>query len=324
MYLFPNPTDASRSQSKAAALGQFNPRAQFIQKALHANINLTGTDLAPGSYGILGYGGKTPLFARRLSGSDPSYVTAFSSGGSPTMLPRDHYDGVRGYGARPPLTARPLRGYGARPPLTARPLAYGEENVQIRGLGAAFPKKIYIRQLLGLGQAPIGPGLITSPDATVVQDIETGFVTDTATGNVYDANGNLVAQGQAAMPTQGSGSAAAAAYQSVLTSAQNSQNPLDYVSPQAAIAAGLPASTVNAAWAAQMARYPSTTAAIAAGIPAGVVTQLWAQSRTAVAAQPASWLTQAPFGIPNSTLLLIGGGFLVLSMLGGSHGYRRR
>jgi hypothetical protein len=319
MYLFPNAADASRPQSKAAALGQFNPRAQFVQKALHANINLTGSDIP--------------------------YLTAFSSGGSPTMLPTHPY-GIRGYGGRPGITARPLRGYGARsyvtahalrgyggrPQITARPLSYTEEARQIRGLGAALPKKVYIRQLLGLGQPPIevaptlpqGPGLITSPDATVVQDVVTGFVTDTSTGNVYDANGNLVAQGQAAMPTQGSGSAAAAAYQSVLTSAQNSSNPLDYVSPQAAIAAGLPASTVNAAWASQMARYPTTTAAIAAGIPAGVVTQLWAQSRSAVAAQPASWLNQSPFGIPNSTLLLIGGGFFALTMLTGSHGYRRR
>src|ERR1700758_1638536 len=307
MYLFPNPADASRSQSKAAALGQFNARAQFVQKALHANINLTGSDIP--------------------------YVTAFSSGGSPTMIPSDggYPYGIRGYGSRPGLWARPLhgygarpmttarmlRGYGARPGITARPLSYTEEAVQIRGLGAALPKKIYIRQLLGgLGQPPIevapslpqGPGLISSPDATIVQDVVTGFITDTSTGNVYDANGNLVAQGQAAMPTQGSGSAAAAAYQSGLTSAQNSQNPLDYVSPQAAIAAGLPTSTVNAAWAKQMAKYPTTTAAIAAGIPAGVVTQLWAQSRTAAAAQPASWLNQSPFGLPNSTLLLVGGG----------------
>lgn len=303
-YIFQNPADAYRSQSKAAALGQFNPRAQFISKALHANINLTGSDL--------------------------DNITAFSSGGSPTMMPTKRHlpDGIHGYGAHPVLTARPMR-----------------------GLGAVIPKKIYIRQLAGyggrpgitarrlrgLGQGDVqGPGLtpaptgtvyggqiVTAPDATVVQDVVTGYVTDTSTGNVYDASGALVAQGQAAMPTQGSGSPIAAAYQNVLTSAQNSQNPLDYVSPQSAIAAGIPAANVNAAWSAQMAKYPSTTAAIAAGIPAGVVTQLWAQSRQYAAKAPTNWFSQVTGGIPNSWLVLGVGGIFLVAMLGGSQGYRR-
>lgn len=61
-----------------------------------------------------------------------------------------------------------------------------------------------------------------------------------------------------------------------------SQNPLDYSSPQYAIAAGLDPATVNAAWAKSLAQYPTQDAAINAGIMAGVVTQLWAQSRTYV------------------------------------------
>jgi hypothetical protein len=63
-----------------------------------------------------------------------------------------------------------------------------------------------------------------------------------------------------------------------------SQNPLDYSSPQYAIAAGLDCNVVNDAWAKSLAQYPTQESAINAGIMAGVVTQLWAQSRQYVGA----------------------------------------
>jgi len=101
------------------------------------------------------------------------------------------------------------------------------------------------------------------------------------------------------------------AYKNLLTTQQASQNPLDYVSPQAAIAAGLPAQAVYNAWSAGLAKFPTQQAALQAGIPAGVVTQLWAQSRSAAPASSSGFFS----GISTTTLLLIGGGILVLPRL---------
>jgi hypothetical protein len=52
-------------------------------------------------------------------------------------------------------------------------------------------------------------------------------------------------------------------------------DPLNFVSPQSAIAAGLDPTAVNAAWTAQVNSFPSVTSAIQAGIAPGVVTELW-------------------------------------------------
>ena len=99
---------------------------------------------------------------------------------------------------------------------------------------------------------------------------------------------------------------------------QNSQSPLDYVSPQAAIAAGLNSQVVYAAWAQGLARYPTQQAAIAAGIPAGVVTQLWGQSRQSVPPASTSFFDQAPLGIANKYLIAAGAGlFALVSLKGG-------
>lgn len=101
-----------------------------------------------------------------------------------------------------------------------------------------------------------------------------------------------------------------AAYANLLTQQQNSRNPLDYVSPQAAIAAGLPAQQVYNAWSTALARFPSQQAALNAGIPAGVVTELWAQSR---AAAPAS-TSNTFLGVP--VTYLFGGGLAILALAG--------
>jgi hypothetical protein len=110
--------------------------------------------------------------------------------------------------------------------------------------------------------------------------------------------------------------------QSVLTNMQPSQSPLDYVSPQAAIAAGLNPQTVYNAWASGLARFPTQGAALAAGIPAGVVTQLWAQSRSAAPpATSGSFLDQAPLGVANKYLIAAGAGlFALVSLSGGRRG----
>lgn len=73
-------------------------------------------------------------------------------------------------------------------------------------------------------------------------------------------------------PVEGSASNAGI---TVANDAQPSQDPLSYVSPQAAVAAGLDSRTVALAWQQALWTYPSPQAAIAAGFPAGVVNQYW-------------------------------------------------
>lgn len=110
--------------------------------------------------------------------------------------------------------------------------------------------------------------------------------------------------------------------QNIYTAAQLDYNPLDYVSPQAAIAAGLDSQVVYDAWAIGLAKYPTQQAAVAAGIPATVVTQLWASSRQYAAGggTSSSWLDQAPLGIANKWLLAAGGGiFAIAAMAKGRH-----
>ena len=59
---------------------------------------------------------------------------------------------------------------------------------------------------------------------------------------------------------------------------QPSQNPLDYVSPQQAVAQGLNPGKVAGAWSAFLTNFASPQDAIAAGVPAGVVNQYWVAS----------------------------------------------
>lgn len=94
-----------------------------------------------------------------------------------------------------------------------------------------------------------------------------------------------------------------------------SKSPLDYTSPQAAIAAGLPATQVMATWSAALARFPSPQAAISAGVPAGVVNQLWQQSN--VNAANASAASAASSAQLASLVPYAAGGLLLLAVLGG-------
>ena len=71
-------------------------------------------------------------------------------------------------------------------------------------------------------------------------------------------------------------------YPNLFTTQQVSQNPLDYVSPQSAIAAGLPAGPVSTTWVNALAKFPTQNDALAAGVPPTVVTALWARSRAAM------------------------------------------
>lgn len=97
-------------------------------------------------------------------------------------------------------------------------------------------------------------------------------------------------------------------------------NPTDYTTPNAAIAAGLDPTTVNAVWASGLARFPTQAAAIAAGIAPGVVTSLWPASRAYIA--PAT--TGLPSSISTYLPLALLGGVAFLAFSGGSGGSRRR
>ena len=105
-----------------------------------------------------------------------------------------------------------------------------------------------------------------------------------------------------------------------------STNPLDYVSPQAAIASGLDPQTCYSAWTKALAQkiasgqIVSQQDAIQQGFPPGLITQMW---NAAVAASPAyvkpkSWLDGTTLGIPNSTLLASGAAFGVLLVVMGT------
>jgi len=61
----------------------------------------------------------------------------------------------------------------------------------------------------------------------------------------------------------------------ILAGAVPPQGPLDYISPQAAIAAGLDQTVVYSAWSAAVNQFPNPQAAMDAGVPPGVVTELW-------------------------------------------------
>jgi hypothetical protein len=115
-------------------------------------------------------------------------------------------------------------------------------------------------------------------------------------------------QSSGAIPAQGP---TPAALQNLITGMSPPSDPLSFVSPQAAIAAGLDPTTTYNAWVQAMAQFPTQSAALAAGVPAGVITQLWQQSRSMVTAPAApNWLAQ-------NWMWLAGGAAILLVAAGG-------
>jgi hypothetical protein len=205
------------------------------------------------------------------------------------------------------------------------PAGTAARTVNKWGLGNLYTRVPRSKGLRGFGAwknyqrgVPRLPGALglgdVSPDCP-------GSVIDPITGELCPMPGdspNYGVPGVAAAPSQpGVNPAIQQAYQNLLTQQQNSKDPLDYVSPQAAIAAGLPSQSVYNAWSASIAKFPTQNAALAAGIPAGVVTQLWAPSRAAVPSPTSSLFG----GISTSTMLMVGGAIVLLPMLLGG---RRR
>ena len=106
--------------------------------------------------------------------------------------------------------------------------------------------------------------------------------TDPATGQPYGEEGVYCS---ATMPP----SPVVQVVSNAATVAGGPAQALNYVSPQAAIAAGMDPATVTAQWTKALAVFPTADAAIAAGIPAGVVTQLFVASRQYVKPTPPVW-----------------------------------
>jgi hypothetical protein len=190
-----------------------------------------------------------------------------------------------------------------------------------------------LRGMRGLGDdsaplftGPLAPNETISPDGTILVNTDTGNFTDLTTGATYDNTGSMIAlntpvAGPAQNPSPVTGSASNGGITTVLAT-KPSTNPLDYTSPQAAIAAGLDPATVYSQWTASLARFASPQAAIAAGVPAGVVNQLWQQSYQN-AANAAAAPSATIFGLSPTTLLAAGAGLFALTALGGGGGRRR-
>lgn len=152
------------------------------------------------------------------------------------------------------------------------------------------------RGLSGLGdivtyQGTLNPVLAYPPDSSPAQAI-----TIAQAGSGGAVPGTAIAAGP--LPTAPKGTP--------------SQDPLDYVSPQAAIAAGLNAQTVYAAWATGMKQFPSQQAAIQAGVDPTIVAQLFKAPKP-----PGITL-----GVPTQYLLYAGIGIALLAILGGRRGRR--
>jgi len=153
-------------------------------------------------------------------------------------------------------------------------------------------------------------------------DLSTSAAECAANGGSFTAALNTPSPVGRQNPTPVTGGASNGGITTVLAT-QPSRNPLDYTSPQAAIAAGLDPATVYSQWTASLARFASPQAAIAAGVPAGVVNQLWQQSYQNAANKAAATPSGTILGMSTNTLLAAGAGLFALFALGGGGGRRR-
>lgn len=105
-------------------------------------------------------------------------------------------------------------------------------------------------------------------------------------------------------------------------------NITDYASPQAAIAAGAPAASVNAVWGTSQgvnsfsspsAATAALTASMGAAQAAATVAKLWSGGGQPAPTGSSSLLTGSIGGIPTSALLVLGGLALVVGLMGGKH-----
>jgi hypothetical protein len=218
-----------------------------------------------------------------------------------------------------------LRGTGRLGSLGFRPNQAVQRKVY-SFRGRRQPVNSGLRGYRGIGDdgtdpfAGIGPGDLTAlqtapiPIAPTFDTTEQTFTSD----QLVDPT--------TALPT---GPTASSAFNVLQENLVQSSSAADYVSPQAAINAGVPAATVNATWATSQgvnsfsspqAATAALTASLGAAQAAATVAKLWTGGGQAAPSASGSFLTQSTAGIPNT--VLIGGGLLVLLlgvMSGGRH-----
>jgi hypothetical protein len=197
----------------------------------------------------------------------------------------------------------------------------GLQPVRLPNLGASSSAQSWRhlsgRRMRGLGQATDAGYCTYFQDDGVTPesvDLSTTTAECAANGGQWTAALNTPSIPGVQNPSPVAGGASNGGITTVMAT-KPSTSPLDYTSPQAAIAAGLPSAQVMAAWTQALARYPSPQAAINAGIPAGVVNQLWQQS--SVNAANASAASAAQSAQLASILPWAAGGLLLVLALGG-------
>jgi len=201
----------------------------------------------------------------------------------------------------------------------------GLSPVRLPNLGASSTAQSWrMRGLRGLGRlGDAGNCVYYGADGVTVESIDTNTDVVECAGNGGAWNAarilNMPVTPGVQNPSPVAGSASNGRITTVPATTP-STNPLDYTSPQAAVAAGLDANTVMAAWTKSLARFPSPQAAISAGVPAGVVNQLWQQSQVNAANTAAA--SAASSASLMSILPWAAGGLLLLATLGGGKGRR--
>jgi hypothetical protein len=186
---------------------------------------------------------------------------------------------------------------------------------RMRGLGRMGLQPVRLPNLGRLGQSTGAECLYYADDGVTVEfvDPESNQTECGSTGGRWI--GPAAIGTPSPMPAQNPSPVYGGASNAAITTVnagKPSSSPLDYISPQAAIAAGLDAQTVYNAWSAALSRFPSPQAAIAAGVPAGIVNQLWQPAHVTAMDKASSIFS----GISGTTVALVGGGVLLLSLIG--------
>lgn len=176
-----------------------------------------------------------------------------------------------------------------------------------------------MRGLGRLGDAGTGPYCVYyGADGVTPESIDYNSDIVECTGNGGSWNGGTILNTPSPVGKQNPSPVAGGASNGGITTVMAttpSKNPLDYTSPQAAVAAGLNQNTVMATWSASIARFSSPQAAIDAGVPPGVVNQLWQQSQVNAAKQAVKNLASS-VGI-GKVALYSGAAVLLLLAVGG-------
>lgn len=191
-----------------------------------------------------------------------------------------------------------------------------------RGIGQD-ESDLFSDDLFGTSTGSFGPSDLLAPTPDTSGDLtitSADYVNTPYTpGSPADVYSTAIATGA------GTNAADTAAYQALQSQVTPVSNITDYVSPAAAIAAGAPASAVNAVWATSQgvnsfsspsAATAALTASMGAAAAAAAVAKLWTGGGQA-APTTGTFLQSSTAGIPNTVLLVGGGLILVLGLMSG-------